>query len=209
MNDRTWKVLCKSWADRNWSGIERNVGKCDSVPVCGRAGEPSGTTILVCDFGVPSLMIVSTRFRLRFFTGGEKHEAPLFQLPTKAQCRARFFDRRAIRRILPIGSFSFLRPFLSKSITLSKTRLYFNLCVGWNRWIFFFEILIYDRSVSRLRISMRSEILDREEKFVDVITIDYLAKIARSCDWRRLQIFRENLARDRSYWATIAGGNPR
>lgn len=76
MNDSTWGVLCKSWADRNWSGIERNVGKCDSVPVCGRAGEPSGTTILVCDFGVPSLMIVSTRFRLRFFTGGEKHEAP-------------------------------------------------------------------------------------------------------------------------------------
>lgn len=89
-------VLCESWADRKWSGSERNVGKYDSVPVCGRAGEPSGTTILVCDFGVPSLMVVSTRFRLRFFTGGEKHEAPLFQSPAKAQCRARFFDRRAI-----------------------------------------------------------------------------------------------------------------
>lgn len=67
-------------AEQIGTGAELNVGKYDSdnsVPVCGRAGEPSGTTILVCDFGVPSLMVVS--IRLQFSTaGGGKHEALSF-----------------------------------------------------------------------------------------------------------------------------------
>ena len=100
---RTEISLWESASKRSGNGINGLSGDMRlCVPACGRAGEPSGTTILVCDFGVPSLMVVSTR--LRFSTGrGWETRGPLFLLPPEAQCRTRS-DPRAIRRIPPIGA---------------------------------------------------------------------------------------------------------